>query len=259
MKYLIVLTLAALILNVGCQKRDAEQSPAGNGKSPIPTPEQASVDVAKEHELVVRPAIPIPQGGEAPELHVRYTLTARHGGKLLLRVREPLLATEPPLLGRVPGFISASRAPWADAAGSLESDGLAQRVLDLSDEDVAAPLAIEVRVVHLSEPEEMVRVHLWLYRGDGAEPWVDFYQCRPATKTNRASITPLDRVVVVDSGETTMLCSYDFGGDTTEVQVPLTRDDKQWVVVELGWKSSLDLTPRSHTDSTFSKQSTFEG
>jgi hypothetical protein len=65
MKYLIVLALTVLILNVGCGKKDAEQSPAGNGKSPISSLEQASVDVAKEHQLVVRPATPIPQGGEA--------------------------------------------------------------------------------------------------------------------------------------------------------------------------------------------------
>jgi hypothetical protein len=214
----------------------------GNGTSPISNSEQASVDGAKEHELVVRPGTPVPQGGEAPELHVRYSLTARHGGKLLVRVREPLLATDPPLLTRVPGFVSARRIPWADAAGSLESDGLAQRMLDLSDEDLTAPLALEVRMVHPREPEEMVRVHLWLYRGDKEEPWLDFYQCRPAAKTNRSSNVALDRVAVLDTGVTTMLCSYDFGGDTSEVQVPLTRDGKQWVVVELGWKSSLDLT-----------------
>jgi hypothetical protein len=242
MKYSIVLTLTALILNAGCGKKDAEQSPAGNGESPISNPEQASVDVAKEHELVVCPATPIPQGGEAPVLHVRYTLTARHGGKLLVRVREPLLATEPPLLGRVPGFISARQAPWADAAGSLESDGLAQRVLDLSDEDFASPPAIEVRVVHPTTPEEMVRVHLWLYRGDREESWLDFYQCRPATKTTRASSAVLERVAVMDTGVTTTLCHYNFGGDTSEVQVPLTEFDMQWVAVELGWKSSLDLT-----------------
>jgi hypothetical protein len=115
-------------------------------------------------------------------------------------------------------------------------------VLELSDEDVVAPLAIEVRVVHPTTPEEMVRVHLWLYRGDKAEPWLDFYQCRPPTKTARASSAVLERVAVMDTGVTTMLCSYDFGGDTSEAQVPLTRDGKQWVVVELGWKSSLDLT-----------------
>jgi alpha-D-ribose 1-methylphosphonate 5-triphosphate diphosphatase PhnM len=68
------------------------------------------------------------------------------------------------------------------------------------------------------------------------------YQCRPAASTNRSSNVALDRVAVLDTGVTTMLCSYDFGGDTSEVQVPLTRDGKQWVVVELGWKSSLDLT-----------------
>jgi hypothetical protein len=242
MKYLIVLTLTTLSLSVGCHERAAEQSPAGNGTSPISNSEQASVDAAKEQELVVRPATPIPQGGEAPELHVRYNLTARHGGKLLVRVREPLLATDPPLPMRVPGFISTDRASWADAARSHESDGLAQRVLELSDEDVVAPLAIEVRVVHPTTPEEMVRVHLWLYRGDKAEPWLDFYQCRPPTKTARASSAVLERVAVMDTGVTTMLCSYDFGGDTSEAQVPLTRDGKQWVVVELGWKSSLDLT-----------------
>ena len=125
MKYLIVLTLTTLSLSVGCQKRDVGQSPGGNGTSPISNSEQASVDAAKEHELVVRPATPIPQGGEAPELHVRYSLTARHGGKLLVRVREPLLATDPPLPIPVPSFISARQAPWANAVGSLEVDGLA--------------------------------------------------------------------------------------------------------------------------------------
>ena len=151
MKYLIVLTLTALILSVGGRKKDVEQSPAGNGKSPISNPEQASVDVAKEHEL-------------------------------------------------------------------------------------------EVRAVHSTVPEEMVRVHLYLYRGDQEEPWLDFYQCRPATKTTRASSTALDRVAVMDTGVTTTLCHYNFGGDTSEVQVPLTEFDMQWVAVELGWKSSLDLT-----------------
>jgi hypothetical protein len=243
MRYLIVLTLTALVLNAACERKDAKQSAVGNGKSPIASSEQASANVIKKHELVVRPAPPLPKGGQDPEaLHLRYTLTARHPGKLLVRVREPLLATDPPLLGRVPGFISARRATWADAAGSLESEGLAQRVLELSDEDVAAPLALEVRVVHLTVPEEMVRVHLYLYRVNKEEPWLDFYQCRPAAKTNRSSSTALDRVAVVDTGVTTMLCSYNFGGDTSEVQVPLTEFDMQWVAVELGWKSSLDHT-----------------
>ena len=241
MRYLTVLTLTALILNVGCYRKSSEPSPAGN--SQISTSEQASVDVAKEHELVVRPVTPITKGGQDPQaLHVRYTLTAGHPGKLLVRVREPLLAKEPALLGRVPGFISTRRAPWADAVGSLESDGLAQRVLELSDEEVAAPLAIEVRMVHPREPEEMVRVHLWLYRGDQGEPWMDFYQCRPATKTNRSSIAVLDREAVMDSGVTTTLCHYNFGGDTGEVEVPLNDFDMQSVMVELGWKSSLDHT-----------------
>jgi hypothetical protein len=96
MKYSIVLTLTALVLNVGCEKKDVGQSPAGNSTSPISNPDQASVDVAKEHELVVRPDTPIPKGDKAPQiLHVRYTLTARHAGKLLVRVREPLLVTDP--------------------------------------------------------------------------------------------------------------------------------------------------------------------
>jgi hypothetical protein len=216
--------LTALILNVGCEKN-------------------APVDVSNEHELVVRPVTPIPKGGKDPqELHVRYTLRARHRGKLLVRVREPLLATDPPLTIPAPGFNSMYRAPWAGAVGSLESNGLAQRVLDLSDEDLAAPLAIEVRVVHSREPEQMVRVHLWLYRGDKEEPWLDFYQCPPATKTTRASSTVLDRVAVLDTGSTTVLCLYNFGGDTSEVQVPLTEWGMQRIVVELGWKSSLDLT-----------------
>ena len=230
-------------VNGATREPEAGQSPAGNGKPQISTSEQASIDVAKEHELVVRPVTPISKGGKDPEaLHLRYNLTARHGGKLLVRVREPLLATEPPLLGRVPGFISTRRAPWAEDAGSHESDGLAQQVLELSDEDVAAPLAIEVRMVHPREPEEMVRVHLWLYRGDKGEPWLDFYQCRPATKTNRSSNTVLDREAVMDSGVTTTLCHYNFGGDTSEVEVPLNDFDMQSVVVELGWKSSLDHT-----------------
>jgi hypothetical protein len=46
----------------------------------------------------------------------------------------------------------------------------------------------------------------------------------------------------MDTGVTTLLCSYDFGGDTSEVQVPLTEFGMQWVVVELGWKSNHDLT-----------------
>lgn len=206
-------------------------------------PVSPPIDAAKEQELSVRPVPPIPRGDEDPQvLHLRYTLTARHDGKLLVRVREPLLAKDPPLAIRFPGFISTDRAPWADSQGSLESEGLAQRVLDLSHEDLAAPLSIEVLVVHSRAPEEIVRVHLWLHRGDMAEPWLNFYQCRPATKTTRASKVALDRDAVLDSGETTMLCSYDFGGNTTGVQVPLTKDDKQWVVVEFGWKSSLDLT-----------------
>lgn len=223
MKYLTVLTLTALSLSVGCEK-------------------DAPVDVSKEHELVVRPVSPIPKGGEVSELHLRYTLTARYPGKLLVRVREPLLATDPPLTIPGPGFISADRAPWTDDVGSFESNGLAQRVLELSDEDLTAPLALEVRVVHSREPEEMVRVHLWLYRGDKEEPWLDFYQCCPATKTTRSSSTVLDRVAVLDTGSTTVLGLYNFGGDTTEVQVPLTEWGMQRIVVELGWKSSLDLT-----------------
>jgi hypothetical protein len=46
-------------------------------------------------------------------LHLRHTLAARHGGKLLVRVREPLLATDPPLPIPVPSFVSARQAPWA--------------------------------------------------------------------------------------------------------------------------------------------------
>jgi hypothetical protein len=198
--------------------------------------------VAKEHEFVVAPVTPDDQADEAVLPHVRYTLSARHAGKLLVRVREPLLATDPPLALPFPGAVSANQAAWADTAGSVESDGLAQRVLDLSDEDLGAPLAIEVQVVHSNPPEEMVRVHLTLHRGDKAESWRNFYQCRPATRTTRASSSALERVAVLDTGMTTLLCEYDFGGATSDVQVPLTRDDKQWVVVELGWKSSLDLT-----------------
>ena len=180
MKYLMVLTLAALILNAGCEK-------------------DAPVDVSKEHELVMRPASPMAKGGEEPEVHVRYTLTARHGGKLLVRVREPLLVTEPPLVGQIPGFISAYEAPWADAAGSLSSRmGSRSGVLDLSEEDLAGPLALELRVVHTDPPEEMVGVHLYLYRGDEEEAWINFYQCRPATRTTRASNTVLDRDAVFE-------------------------------------------------------------
>jgi len=234
MRRLFVLTLTALILSVGCAKKDVEQPPTGNGKSPVSTPEQVSVDVAKEHELVVRPAPPIPKGGKDPEpLNVRYTLTAKHAGKLLLRVREPLLVTDPP--------------PWANATAPLESDGLAQRVLDLSKEDFATPLAIEARVVHPRAPEEMVRVHLTLHRGDKAEPWSVFYQCRPAMKTVRSnwrsSRPDRDRGAVIDSGETIWLWSYNFGGDTTGVQVPLTEEGMQMILIELGLKSNPDLTP----------------
>ena len=107
---------------------------------------------------------------------------------------------------------------------------------------MSPPPVLRTARVHPTAPEEMVRVHLYLYRGDKEEPWLDFYQCRPATKTTRSSSAVLERVAVMDSGVTTMLCHYNFGGDTSEVQVPLTRYDMQWVVVELGWKSSLDLT-----------------
>ena len=97
MRHLTALTLTALTLSLGCARKDVEQPPAGNGKSPFSTPEPTSVDVAEEHELVVRLDTPIPKGGKDPEpLNVRYTLTARHAGKLLLRIREPLLVTEPP-------------------------------------------------------------------------------------------------------------------------------------------------------------------
>lgn len=120
-------------------------------------------------------------------------------------------------------------------------------MLNLSKEDFATPLAIEARVVHPRAPEEMVRVQLTLHRGDKAEPWSVFYQCRPAMKTLRtnwsSSRPDRDRGAVIDSGETIWLWSYNFGGDTTGVQVPLTVVGMQRILIELGWKSNPDLTP----------------
>lgn len=186
---------------------------------------------APDHRLEVRRVDPDPQSGEAPQpIHARFALAAPHAGKLLVRVREPLVVTEPPAL--------------ADAPASLELEGYAQRVLDLATEDPAAPLEIEVRVEHPRSPEETVRVHVTLHRVDASENWLDFYRCRPAAKTTRASWTgwiTQDIDMHVESGSTKSLFTYRFGGDT-EVDVPLTRDGKQQLVVELGWKSSLDLT-----------------
>lgn len=45
----------------------------------------------------------------------------------------------------------------------------------------------------------------------------------------------------IESGSTQRLCTYIFGGDGP-VDVPLDAADQQQLVVELGWKSSLDLT-----------------
>ena len=48
---------------------------------------------------------------------------------------------------------------------------------------------------------------------------------------------------LLEPGGTTLLSSYKFGRDSAEAHVPLTRDDMQWVVVEVGWKSDNDGTP----------------
>ena len=135
------------------------------------------------------PGAPDPQGGRGSGASRALQLDGGHAGKLLVRVREPLLATDPPLLGRVPGFyFSASstlgrrrrlpRAGWTRAA-----------MPELSDEEVAAPLCLN-RAVHSTVPEEMVRVHLYLYRGDKEEPWLDFYQCRPAVQNQLGPVAP---------------------------------------------------------------------
>ena len=208
---------------------------------PFSTQEEGEDRSLREDELEIRPVAPIARGGEAAELHMRYNLNARHPGKLLVRVREPVLVPDPPLTFPMSGFISERRATWADVAEPVEAEGLAQRVVEVSKEDLAAPLVIEVRVAHSRAPEELVRVDFWLHRGDEQESWLGFYQCRPVTRTNGSATMKLDgdEVVIMESGWTTLVCSYKFAGDTSEVQVPLTRDGAQWIVVEFGWKSSL--------------------
>ena len=236
MKYLIVLTSTALILSVGCSKNQEDKPPATNVNPPTSTLENPSVDWDKERQLVVQAPTPgISRSKDPQPLNARYTLTAKNAGKLLIRVREPLLVTDPP--------------SWVNATGSLESDGLAQRVLELSSEDLATPLAIEARVVHPLEPEEMVRVEFTVYRGNKAENWFNFYQCRPARKTIRSNWTGSFNTdgdpVVIDSGETAPLWSFRFGGegDPTGVEVPLDKVGMQNILLELGWRSNREGTP----------------
>ena len=235
MKYLTVVTWTALVLSVGCSMNQEEEPPAIT-VNPTSTSDNPSVDWDKERQLVVQAPIPGTSNiKDRQPLNARYTLTADNPGKLLIRVREPLLVTAPP--------------SWVNATGFLKSDGLAQRVLELSSEDLATPLAIEARVVHLREPEEMVRVEFTLHRGNKAENWFNFYQCRPARKTIRSnrkgSFNTDGNPVAIDSGETAPLWSFRFGGegDPTGVEVPLDKVGMQKVLIELGWKSNLDEMP----------------
>lgn len=222
----------------GCSKNQENEPPASTVNPPTSTSENPSVNRDKERQLVVQAPTPGTSNiKDRQPLNARYTLTADNAGKLLIRVREPLLVTAPP--------------SWVNAKGSLSSDGLAQRVLELSSEDLATPLAIEARVVHLHEPEEMVRVEFTLHRGNKAENWFNFYQCRPARKTIRSnwrgSFNADGDPVVIDSGETAPLWSFRFGGEgePTGVEVPLDKVGMQKVLIELGWKSNLDQTPEA--------------
>ena len=235
MKYLIVFTWSALILSVGCSKIQEDDSPAVTANSPTLITENPSGDQDKNCQLLVQAPTPGTSNikGRQP-LNARYMLTAANSGKLLVRVREPLLVTDPP--------------SWVNAKGSFSSDGFAQRVLELSHEDLATPLAIEARAVHLREPEEVIRVEFTVHRGDKAENWFNFYHCRPAMKTVRSnwrgSFNKDGDPVVIDSGEIVKLWSFRFGGegDQSRVEVPLDSVGMQIVSIELGWESDLDET-----------------
>jgi len=237
MKILTVLTMTAFTLSVGCSHQKELEPSASTVNPPAATPEHASLDWGKERQLVVQAPIPVNahRGKDPQPLNARYTLAAKHGGKLLIRVRERLLVADPPA--------------WVNATGSHESDGLAQRVLELSDEDLAAPLVIEARVVHPREPEEMVRVEFTLHRGEKTENWFNFYQCRPARKTTRAqyggNFNTEGEPLVVPSGETRLLWIIRFGGqgDPAEVDGPLDKIGMQEVRIELGWNSNFDGAP----------------
>lgn len=238
MKYLILFTWTALILSVGCLNKQEEEPPAITVNPPASTSDNPSVDRDKKLKLVVQAPIPGTSTiKDQQPLNARYTLTADNPGKLLVRVRDPLLVTDLP--------------SWINVKGSLSSDGLAQRVLELSSEDLATPLAIEARVVHFREPEEMIRVEFTLHRGDKTENWFNFYQCRPAMKTVRSSWSGRFNTdgdpVFIDSGETANLWMIRFGGTGNDLtraraEVPLDKSDKQRVMIELGWKSDLDWT-----------------
>ena len=94
MKYLILLTSTALTLSVGCLKSQEEETPSITVNPP--TSDNPSVDWDKERQLVVQAPI---RGTstikDQQPLNARYTLTADNAGKLLVRVREPLLVTDP--------------------------------------------------------------------------------------------------------------------------------------------------------------------
>ena len=236
MKYLSVLSITVLSLSVGCSDQEEVEPPASPNDQPAATSTKSSVDWDRERQLVVlAPISADSHGKDRQPLNARYTLSVKHGGNLLIRVREPLLVAEPPA--------------WIDATGSFESDGLAQRVLELSDEDLAAPLAIEARVIHSRGPEEMVRVEFTVQRGDETENWFNSYQCVPASRTSRSSwggaFNTDGDPVVVDSGESRLLWSMRFGGEgaPAEVDVPLNESGMQVVQIELGWKSNFGGTP----------------
>ena len=232
MKYLSVLLFATLILSVAWSEQDHEP-PTGKVKPPTSTLENSSVDWHKENQLVVQAPTPgTSRSKDRQRLNARYTLNAKNAGKLLIRVSDSSLMTPP--------------WSWGNATGSVESDGFAQRVLQLSSEDLATPLAIEARVVHQREPEETVRVEFTVYRDNKAENWFNFYQCRPARNTTRSSYGGTHNTdgdpVVIDSGEITTLWSFRFGGegDPTGVESPLSKGGMQAVMICLGWKSNND-------------------
>lgn len=147
----------------------------------------------------------------------------------MVRVRDPLAERPLPAMG--------------NCAGSTSSEGFAQRVLDLGFGEASGPseLEIELRVEHPVDPEESVRVHFVVTRAGATESWTDFLVAMPASRTTRASWSTQDADVRIESGSTQRLCTYSFGGDDP-VDVPLSAADQQQLVVELGWKSSFDLT-----------------
>lgn len=245
-----MIRVALLLVLVGCKSPEGgplkTQENPDKPKSQTPEPLETPVDLATYHELLLQPDHPKNQKDETGQIfHARYTLTAPTAGTLLIRVREPLVAKDPPLdpMPMLPSELRpVNTEPWTYTAGSHKSDGVAQRVLKLSKEELAAPLVIEVRMIHQRTPAEMVRVHLGLNRDNTKDPWLDFYQCKPATRTSRAGWEKQDDITAIDSTDTIILADYKFGGDDiSELKIPLTRDGLQHVVVELGWKSDMHI------------------